>query len=252
MKLLRRVFLLSALFALLCACSAPAEDEWPWAIRNGSRDSNQIAITVDDCYDREKVREIFDLCVSEQVQVTFFPLGDQLKAEDAELWREIAESPWAEIGSHTQHHNYFSVLTDDTIGIHLRRMPECLDEVLGYHYQITYVRPPFGNVTDDNGSTKRIRRIMAYWGYDHAILWDVSQTDPDIAIKKVKNGSILLYHARGKDYRCLQKLIPALKEAGFEPVTISTLLGIEGTGIQPEATEEIPPEATVAPADEAV
>ena len=60
-------------------------------------------------------------------------------------------------------------------------------------------------------------------GYLHAVRWDVSQTDPDQAMKDVENGSILLYHANPKDVRCLRQLIPALLE-NYECVTVSELL----------------------------
>ena len=43
----------------------------------------------------------------------------------------------------------------------------------------------------------------------------------------MRNGSILLYHARKKDYECLVKLIPVLLEAGYEPVTVSELFEME-------------------------
>ena len=45
------------------------------------------------------------------------------------------------------------------------------------------------------------------------------------AAEKVQNGSILLYHARKKDYECLAELIPMLLDAGYEPVTVSELFG---------------------------
>lgn len=42
----------------------------------------------------------------------------------------------------------------------------------------------------------------------------------------MQNGSILLYHANPKDIRCLKRLIPALREAGYTCVTVSDLLGL--------------------------
>ena len=78
-----------------------------------------------------------------------------------------------------------------------------------------------------------VRAIRTY-GYEHILRWDVSQTDPAIAITKVQNGSILLYHARHKDYTCLETLIPQLLEAGFEPVTVSELFGFS----PPETSDE--------------
>ena len=79
-----------------------------------------------------------------------------------------------------------------------------------------------------------IRAIRTY-GYDHIVRWDVSQTNPQIAITDVQNGSILLYHARHKDYVCLETLIPMLLEAGFEPVTVSELFGFP----PPETSDEL-------------
>ena len=64
-------------------------------------------------------------------------------------------------------------------------------------------------------------------GYLHAVKWDVSQTDAEKALKKVRNGSILLYHANQKDLDCLETLIPALLEQGYACVTVSQLLGLE-------------------------
>ena len=65
--------------------------------------------------------------------------------------------------------------------------------------------------------------------------WNVSQTKAQDAFKRVKNGSILLFHAREKDYKCLQELIPMLLEAGYEPVTVSELLGFD----PPEISDEL-------------
>ena len=41
------------------------------------------------------------------------------------------------------------------------------------------------------------------------------------------NGSILLFHARPVDVRCIRTLIPQLKEKGFEFVTIAELIGLD-------------------------
>ena len=99
--------------------------------------------------------------------------------------------------------------------------------MLGYHYPIRSVRPPFGNYTDEQDSARQVVSVCRAVGVEHLVLWDVSQTDPDKAVRKVQNGSILLFHARPKDVRCLAQLIPALQEKGFTFVTVSELLGFE-------------------------
>ena len=213
---------------LLCAvmlCGMAAADELPFVVRNGDRDKPYIAITVDDCFDKEYARKIFELCVSYNVPVTFFPLGNQLKQKDADLWQAMAASPLVEIGSHTQNHTSWKNMHRDGINMHVYRFQESLDAVLGYHYQIKSLRPPYGHTSGKNVSQEGVKKILARYDIQHVILWDVSQTNASKAIKQVKNGSILLYHARKKDYNCLVKLIPMLLEKGFVPVTVSTLLG---------------------------
>lgn len=54
----------------------------------------------------------------------------------------------------------------------------------------------------------------------------MSQTNPDKCIHNVQNGSIP-FHTLIDDDRCLQKLLPQLKEQGYEFVTVSEMLGME-------------------------
>lgn len=90
------------------------------------------------------------------------------------------------------------------------------------------MRPPYGSLAQNphHKSDGWVVNAIAKAGYLHAVRWDVSQTDPDQAMKDVENGSILLYHANAKDVRCLEQLIPALQE-NYACVTVSELLGLE-------------------------
>lgn len=234
---MRRILALLMTLVLLLPCAAQAlaveADGLPFAIRNGSRDLPRVAVTVDDCFDMEKTREIFELVQELGVAITFFPLGCQLKEEDGDLWRAIAESP-CEIGSHTFGHFRLGEKEPRNIISTLGRTQQALDAVLGYHYQIRTVRPPYGNYKDENDSASKVRRAVQTYGVTHLINWDVSQTDPDIALTKVKNGSILLYHARKADLNCLKQLIPALQAKGYELVTVCDLLGFDPPYISDE------------------
>lgn len=71
------------------------------------------------------------------------------------------------------------------------------------------------------------------------------QTDPEKAFKDTQNGSILLYHTRKADLECLRVLVPMLKDAGYELVTVSELLGME-----PLVLES--PESAESPADDSI
>ena len=55
------------------------------------------------------------------------------------------------------------------------------------------------------------------------------------ALKKIQNGSILLFHAQKKDSLFLDKLIPELQARGFEMVTLSEMFGFD----PPERSDEL-------------
>ncbi len=211
--------LLLILFLCLTLLSAHAEDA-PFAVRHGDRESPRIAITVDDCYDITHVQSVIDLCEEYGIVVTFFPIGKALKYADAPVWQE-AVSIGCEIGNHTWGHKRMTNLTDHEVRFALLRTQQKVDALIGCHYPMQVMRPPLGKL-DKPG----IREVIADTGYLRAVLWDVSQTDAKKALKETENGSILLFHGRKKDVECLRALLPQLLEKGYEPVTVSELLGL--------------------------
>ncbi len=200
--------------------SALAEDI---VVRNGDRSKPRIAITLDDCYNAEHVREALEICQKYEVPVTFFVIGKALKYKDAALWQEVVDSG-CEIGNHTWGHQNLTRVNAHQIRFHLWRTQEKVDALLGYHYPMQVMRPPLGKVSGGKTPYNVIVEAIASAGYLRAVKWDVSQTDPDKALKDTQNGSILLFHTNVKDIRCLDELIPALKDAGFTLCTVSDLL----------------------------
>jgi peptidoglycan/xylan/chitin deacetylase (PgdA/CDA1 family) len=221
---------------LLCLClmlQAAAEDEDPlsqFVIHHGDRNVNKIAITVDDCYKtaREWIARDVELCLEYGIQMTFFPVVHTgcLEEKYRDLWQSVVDSG-CEIGTHTYAHMKLGNRDAWDIVRVLGQAQEALDKTLGYHYQVRWLRPPYGSVASGKVSTeKRVIAMIKKYGFDHIIHWDVSETkDLKKALKNIQNGSILLFHAKEKDTKFLEKLIPELKERGFEMVTVSELLG---------------------------
>ena len=206
-----------------------------FTINHGNRNSKKIAITMDDMFDTEWTWKTLALCKEYGITMTFFPIGRSLKEEDRENWRAVIEAG-CEIGSHSSYHAEFKGIGEWIAIGRLGRFQEMLDKTLGFHYEVRWFRPPFGNISDSSGraSTVMVRAIRTY-GYEHILRWDVSNTDADKAFAATQNGSILLYHSRHKDYVCLTELIPRLLEAGFQPVTVSELFGYP----PPETSEKL-------------
>lgn len=223
----RKKAVLAALVLFLALLTGVAQAvEKGYTVFHGDREKNMIALTVDDCYDSERVAEVLDLCEKYDVPVTFFVIGSALQDADAALWARALELG-CEIGNHTWSHPKLPSLDARRIYQQLTRTQTRLDEVLGFHYPMQVMRPPYGSLAKDahHMSDGWVVNAIAEAGYLHAVRWDVSQTDPEKAVKDVQNGSILLYHANTKDVRCLEKLIPALL-TDYTCVTVSELLAL--------------------------
>lgn len=209
---------------LLVSCLPGLAEESAFVVRNGDREKKQVAITIDDCFNLEMAQRAYDLSMQYNVPITFFVLGIKLQEEDAALWHAIAESH-NEIGNHTYGHISLAELTPRQIYTQLTKTQEALDRVLGYHYPMQVFRPPYGHLNRDG--KKHVNAAVQAVGYDHGVLWDISQTDFDKCYPQVKNGSILLFHTNKKDLKCIEQLIPRLLEDGYELVTVSEMLGKE-------------------------
>lgn len=222
--MLKRIAALA--LGLMMLCSAALAEVLPgFTMFHGDRDEKRICITIDDLANIEMVQAIFDLGQELGVPMTFFVLGYVLDEADADLWRAIAESD-CEIGNHTYNHLTLTTHTESEIVNNLHSVQAKLDKVLGYHYPMQVMRPPYGNVYKD-GSTSYAARAVDRAGYRHMVLWDVSQTDPELCLKAVQNGSILLFHSIPKDLDCLEIILPELIEQGYEFVTISEMGGLD-------------------------
>ena len=233
----RMISILLALIFLFGAFEAGAETNEElmassFVLRHADRSIPKVAITVDDCYQSatEWIRRDVELCRKYGIAMTFFPLvyTGCLEEKYRDLWQEVLDSG-CEIGTHSNRHVKFG--NRDAIGIigGLGRAQEALDKTLGYHYEVRWLRPPYGSV--DKGkrlSSQSVIKAIQKYGFEHIVDWDVSETvDLKKALKATQNGSILLFHSKKKDTLFLEKLIPELLERGFELVTVSELFGFE-------------------------
>lgn len=234
MKSIVRLFSLM-LALLLCASCALAEIPDTYVVRNGDREVKKVAITVDDGFNHELIRSIHDLSVELDFPITWFMVGYHIRAEEKGLWEEVI-AHGSEIGNHTWKHSKLPNHSNDNARVQIVKTQEQLDSVLGYHYPLRLLRPPYGAY---KASGRNLLSVFQKYGVEKVVLWDVSQTDPEQAFKDVQNGSILLYHTNKKDYECLKVLVPMLQEAGYELVTVSELLGMEPVVIEkPEETAD--------------
>ena len=240
-------WLKKGLALLLCLCAlataACAEEGSPldsFTLKHGSRESKKVAITVDDCYKTatEWIEADVELCKQYGIHMTFFPLYKTgcLVPEYRELWQSVLDAG-CEIGCHGYQHLHLGSFEYWTLVKRLGMWQEKLDETLGYHYETRWIRGPGGSIENGRKLNKdQVVSALKRYGFQHIVHWEVSETiDMEKALKKIQNGSIMLFHSKKKDTRFLERLIPELQERGFEMVTLSELFDMDPV----ETSEEL-------------
>ena len=235
MRNLQRIL---ALLLCLCALAGPvcaSGEENPldsFTLKHGSRESKKVAITVDDCYKTatEWIEADVELCKQYGIHMTFFPLYKTgcLFPEYRELWQSVLDAG-CEIGCHGYQHLHLGSFDYWTLVKRLGMWQEKLDETLGYHYETRWIRGPGGSIENGRKLSKdQVISALKRYGYQHIVHWDVSETiNMEKALKKIQNGSIMLFHTKKKDTRVLERLIPELQDRGFEMVTLSELFDMD-------------------------
>lgn len=221
MKQLIRFICLSLCLLLLCgtALATPAG----FLVYHGDREVPRIAITIDDIYDADVLRMMHELSVEYDVPFTYFVLGTQIRESDKAIWEDVI-ARGGEVGNHTWKHPYLTRISIHNARNQILLTQEAFDNMIGYHYPLRLLRPPFGYYKE--GSVNLLDMFYEY-GVEKTVMWDVSYTDPVQARAATENGSILLFHTNYVDLECLKVLIPQLIEDGFELVSVSELLGLE-------------------------
>ena len=191
-------------------------------------DKRQIAITVDDLWNADNVREILRVANENGAHLTFFAIGEAVK-DHADLLREIHEGGH-EIENHTWSHVNLYGLTAKEMVTEVVKQNLLISQALGVDYQQHFLRPRGGNALYD----LRTHRMLQQLGFVGIAHWSVSGT-PDMSTwsSTLKNGDVILFHATDNDLKKLVKFIPAAVKAGYELVTLNGLYNLPDNATYP-------------------
>lgn len=196
--------------------------------RSVKTNSKQIAITFDDGphpYLTQRIMEILDRY---HVKSTFFMVGVNVINYPDVAKQVIAQGH--EVGNHTFSHNHLNKMSEETLATELERCEDALEELCEYRPHL--FRPPEGAVNDyvqhctDNGDYRLI-----LWSIDTKD-WENKDTSKIVnsVLDSVEAGDIILMHdyigRKSHTPEALEILLPELISRGFEPVTVSRLLGL--------------------------
>lgn len=177
-----------------------------------------VALTFDDGPSRY-TKDIIDTLKSNNVNATFFVLGNKI-----EIYKDIISESIKngnEIGNHSYNHKWLSKLSTNELLDQINKTQDILKETV--NYTPTCFRPTYGSV--NNRIRKSINLSITLWTIDTKD-WKINSVDRIVerAIKDIEDGDIILMHdIFQRSSEALKKIIPKLKEQGYQFVTISEL-----------------------------
>lgn len=177
-----------------------------------------VALTFDDGPSRY-TKDIIDTLKSNNVNATFFVLGNKI-----EIYKDIISESIKngnEIGNHSYNHKWLSKLSTNELLDQINKTQDILKEAV--NYTPTCFRPTYGSV--NNRIRKSINLSITLWTIDTKD-WKINSVDRIVerAIKDIEDGDIILMHdIFQRSSEALKKIIPKLKEQGYQFVTISEL-----------------------------
>lgn len=197
---------------------------------HGGRARPQIALTFDACPRKERPEfstEIVNYLQREHIPATFFVSG--LWAEHCpDGLKQLAQTPYFQIGLHGYHHWKSSELTEEVIASEIEQTRSTIVR-MGYTPQ-PFFRPPYGDCPPKLVKVAKSLGVLT-------VMWEVVSGDPnprntaEVLERRVstltRNGSIIIMHVNNGGIwtaQALPTIVAGLLQRGFQFVSVGDLV----------------------------
>lgn len=231
-KLMTRMLMIVLLVAVSVAYTAGTESGLLSVFMNNDRKlpiycvdtpEKTIAISFDAAWGADYTDELLKILEEHNVKTTFFLVGIWVD-KYPEMVKKISDAGH-EIGNHSAKHPKMSTLSKEQIIAELNSTSKKIEDITGK--PTVLLRPPFGDYNN------RLIETSHELGYQ-VIQWDVDSLDYkdygteaiiDRVLKKVSNGSIVLFHNNATyTAKALPIILDNLQKQGYKIVPISELI----------------------------
>lgn len=189
-----------------------------------------IALTFDDGPSDTTTDQVLDVLSRHGIVGTFFLIGDNITDERLPIIRRTL-SLGCEIENHSKTHSDMTKLTREQIISEISFTTDRITEVTGRAPE--FFRPPYILYNDTMFDAIDLTFISGYGCED----WEADTTVSHRAEKtlaQAEDGAVVLLHdfeGNGKTAEALETIIPALKEDGYEFVTVSEMFRRKGVDL---------------------
>ena len=197
------------------------------AVCRGDSTEKLVTLTFDDGPGTEGTPALLEILKLHEIKAVFFPIGTKIKAHP-EMIRQIDQDGHL-IGNHTYRHRWYTnFLISKPLNREIQMAQETIAAVIGK--VPAYFRPPIGL------TNPHLRKVLKKQGLS-VVGWDVrpfdigTKADKVIkrVLKKIRPGSIILLHDKGRtpaDWtRLIDELVTKIKARGFGSLTRNDSLG---------------------------
>ena len=205
----------------ITAVFSPAKKDLP--IYCVDKDEKIIALSFDAAWGNEDTNELIEIFKKYDIKTTFFVVGSWVDKYPESV--KALYDAGHEIMNHSNTHPYMTKLSKEKMIEEVNKCDEKIEAITGV--KPTLFRPPYGDYNDEVVAT--LREIGHY-----TIQWDVDSLDwkdygADAIVskvtKKVKNGSIVLFHNAAKHTpKALPVILETLIKDGYKIVPVSNLI----------------------------
>lgn len=204
--------------------SEPGDDSESIVLRHGNLDQKKIALTFDAGSDLTGI-EVLDIMKAHHVKATFFLEGAWVDQYPSHAKRMANEGH--EIGNHTYSHPRATEISSSALIKDIQKGEQAIKAVTRVSPQ-PYFRFPYGAFNEVT------LEAVGKAGYPYSIQWTLDTRDwehpaADVIVDRImegaSNGDIILMHIGGKNTaEAVEKVIPKLKDKGYQLVTLSEVL----------------------------
>lgn len=192
------------------------------------RRRNWVALSFDDGPNTVTTPAVLAKLHKHHVLASFFVIGNNITPE-SELLMKLEVQQGHELANHSYSHAYMTKLSADSIQKEIQETTRLIELIT--NQKVTLFRPPYIDVDEKLHNTIDLTFIAGH---------DCEDWNPEVSaqeraereLAKVHDGSIILMHdfqGNANTVEALDILIPALKEKGYEFVTVSELFRRKGT-----------------------
>lgn len=218
--------------------SSKAEDSSSQNKRRQLRDKSDygkvIALTFDDGPNTDTTPLVLDKLEEHGIVASFFVIGNNITDESAEVMKR-AYNMGCDIENHSQSHPDMTKMTAEEIKAEIDFTSDKVEEAVGERPQ--FFRPPYIAVNQTMFDVIDMPFICGYGAEDYNNAIGVEERVEKVLAQARDGGIILLHDMNGnvQTVEALDKIIPALKEQGYEFVTITELFHAKGVAIDPDS-----------------